>query len=125
MYIEWNPSPLGAHVGDCSVRAISKVLDIDWATAYTMLCVRGFDLYDMPSSNAVVNSLLTMRGFERGTVPNTCPDCYTIEDFAADHPHGTFVVGTGNHLVAICDGDVYDNWDSTGEIPIFFWEKKK
>lgn len=124
MYQMWNPSPLGARVGDCSVRAVSKVLGVDWETAYTMLCLRGFDLCDMPNSNAVINALLTSKGFERGIVPNTCPECYTIADFANDHPQGTYVVGTGDHVVAVEDGTIFDSWDSSTETAIFYWGKK-
>lgn len=124
MFSMWNPSPTGARVGDCSVRAISKVLGVDWETAYTMLCLKGFDLYDMPNSNAVINALLTSKGFNRSVIPNTCPDCYTIGEFADDHPQGIYVVGTGDHVAAVVGGTVYDTWDSSNEIPIFYWEKR-
>lgn len=50
MYTMWNPSPTGAKVGDCAVRAVSKALGTDWGTAYTMLCVKGFEMADMPSA---------------------------------------------------------------------------
>lgn len=53
MYTMWNPSPTGAKVGDCAVRAVSKALGTDWGTAYTMLCVKGFEMADMPNSNAL------------------------------------------------------------------------
>ena len=123
MYEYWNPSPNGMRVGDCSVRALSKILGIDWETAYTMLCLKGFSRFDMPNSNAVINSALAEHGFMREVIPNTCPDCYTIGDFAEDHPEGKYVVGTGDHVVAVVDGKIYDTWDSSNEIPIFYWEK--
>lgn len=123
MYSMWNPSPTGARVGDCSVRAVAKALGVDWETAYTMLCLKGFDMYDMPNSNAVINSLLTGKGFVREVIPNMCPDCYTIGDFAEDHPEGTYVVGTGDHVVAVSGGTIYDSWDSSREIPIFYWKR--
>ena len=65
MYVEWNPSPSGAKVGDCAVRAVAKALGTDWQTAYAMLCIRGMELYDMPNSNAVINAVLTDNGFDR------------------------------------------------------------
>ena len=123
MFVVWNPSPVGARIGDCSVRAVAKALGVDWETAYTMLCLKGYELYDMPNSNAVINALLIDRGFERGIIPNTCPDCYTIADFAEDHPKGTYVVGTGDHVVCITDGVINDTWDSSNEIPIYYWRK--
>lgn len=125
MWVFYNPSPAGAKVGDCSVRAISKALGVDWETAYTMLCLEGFTLSDMPNSNAVINSLLMSKGFEREIIPNTCPNCYTIGDFANDHPNGTYVVGTGDHIVCITDGGkIWDTWDSSSEIPIYYYTKR-
>ena len=35
-YVEWNPNPVGRKVGDCSIRAISKALGVDWETAYAL-----------------------------------------------------------------------------------------
>lgn len=124
MYRYYNPSPVGARTGDCSVRAISKALDVDWETAYAMLVFQGFRSYDMPSSNAIIGAVLRGFGFSRKRLPDYCPDCYTIEDFAKDHPHGTYVVCTGNHVVCVKNGIVYDAWDSSQEVPQFYWERK-
>lgn len=123
VWIEYNPSPAGARVGDCSVRAIAKALNVDWYEAYALLAAKGYDLLDMPSSNAVWGAVLKDNGFERHLIPNTCPSCYTIGDFARDHPFGTYVVGTGNHVVTIESGSVWDSWDSSNEIAFYFWEK--
>ena len=125
MYVEWNPSPTGAKVGDCAVRAVSKALDTDWQTAYAMLCIRGMELYDMPNSNAVINAVLTDNGFDRKAIPMTCPYCYTVEEFAKENPSGTYVLGTGDHVVCVTDGDINDSWDSSKEIPIYYWEKRR
>ena len=124
MYQEWNPSPIGAKVGDCAVRALAKALGTDWETAYTMLCAKGFEMCDMPNSNAVINAVLTSNGFVRNIIPNTCPACYTVGQFAAENPHGTYVLGTGSHVVAVVDGVINDSWDSSSEYPVYFWEKR-
>ena len=120
----YNPSPVGRNVGDCSVRAVAKALNTDWETAYAMISLNGYLMGDMPSSNAVWGATLRQEGFKRYAIPNSCPDCYTIEQFAEDHPKGTYVVGTGNHVVTIRDGLVFDSWDSTREIPQFYWSKE-
>ena len=124
-WIQYNPSPVGRNVGDCSVRAVAKALDTDWETAYAMIAMNGYLMGDMPSSNAVWGAVLRQNGFSRYAVPNTCPDCYTIGDFADDHPHGVYVVGTGNHVCTIRDGVIFDSWDSRSEIPQFYWSKKE
>lgn len=123
-WIHFNPSPVGRNVGDCAVRAIAKALDTDWESAYALIALNGYLMADMPSSNAVWGAVLRQNGFYRHAVPNTCPDCYTIGDFAEDHPEGVFVVGTGNHVCTIRDGNVFDSWDSTREIPQFYWSKE-
>ncbi|MBP5422455.1 MAG: hypothetical protein J6Y78_08460 [Paludibacteraceae bacterium] len=108
-------------IGDCSVRAISKVLDIPWQSAYIDQATIGLDIGDMPSSNEVIAKVLRDRGFDKASVPNTCKDCYTISEFAHNNPYGRFLVGTGSHVVAVIDGDYYDTWDSGDEIPIYVW----
>lgn len=124
MWIYYQPNPTARNVGDCSVRAISKALDIDWETAYLEIVKAGFVMGDMPSSDSVWGAVLRQNGFKRAAVPNTCPDCYTAEEFAEDHPVGTFVVGFGGHVVTIVDGDIYDSWHSENEIPIYYWFKE-
>lgn len=79
---------------------------------------------DLPNSDAVWGAFLKSRGFRRFAIPDTCPDCYTVADFAEDHPDGTYAVGTGSHVVAVTDGGNYfDSWDSGSEVPIFYWRK--
>ena len=123
MYIEFNNNPVGRRVGDCSVRAVSKALGTDWETAYAMIVTNGFAMGDMPSSNSVWGAVLRQNGFQKKAIPNTCPDCYTFADFAKDNPRGTFVLGTGTHVATVVDGDLYDSWDSSDEIPIYVWYK--
>ena len=78
MWIEYNPNPAGRRVGDCSVRAISAALGVDWETAYKLVTKAGFDMADMPSSNGVWGAVLRQYGFYREAIPNICPDCYTV-----------------------------------------------
>lgn len=120
----YNPSPTGRNVGDCAVRAVAKALDLDWETAYAMIAKNGFLMGDMPSSNSVWGSVLREHGFARYSIPSECPDCYTIENFADENHAGLYVVGTGNHVVCIKDGTVYDSWNSLQEVPQYYWHKK-
>jgi hypothetical protein len=86
MYIKYNPNPVSTrNVDDCVVRAITKALNIDWETAYALLANNGFLMGDLMNSNLVWGSVLRQYGFKRSSIPNTCPDCYTISDFCKDH----------------------------------------
>ena len=123
----YNPNPAGRAVGDCSVRAVAAALGVDWETAYAMIARNGFLMGDMPSSNSVWGAVLRQNGFYRKAIPDSCPNCYTAEDFAKDNPRGIFVLGFGGHVATVVDGDLYDSWDSSQEIPVYVWyrpEKK-
>lgn len=125
MWKFYNPNPTGRAVGDCSVRAVAKALNVDWETAYALICINGYNIGDMPSSDSVWSSVLRQNGFYRKNLPNTCPDCYTAEDFCKDYPHGTYVLGFGGHVATVVDGILYDVWDSSREIPQFVWYRKE
>lgn len=120
---KYNPNPAGRSVGDCAIRAIAAALGVDWETAYAMITENGFQMGDMPSSNSVWGSVLRQHGFRRYALPNTCPECYTLGQFAEDHPEGIYVVGMGNHVATIRDGWIMDSWDSSRELPQYYWKK--
>ena len=124
MYVYTNPNPTGRMVGDCAIRAVSVALNVDWETSYALIAKAGFLMGDMPSSNSVWGAVLRQHGFIRKSLSNTCPDCYTAEDFCEDHPRGTFVLGFGNHVATVIDGNLYDAWDSSQEVPQYYWERK-
>ena len=123
-YINYNPNPMGLSVGDCTIRAISKILNLSWEETYLNLVVQGYKMFDMPSANRVWGSFLKDNGFIKVNIFDFCPDCYTIREFCNDNPVGIFLVGTGEHVVAIIDGDYYDSWDSGNEIPIYYFKRR-
>ena len=125
MWVQYNPNPVNRSVGDCAIRALTKALDVDWETAYLLTTANGYGMGDMPSADSVWGSVLRQNGFYRDSIPNTCPDCYTAANFAQDHPHGVYVLGFGGHVATIQDGDIYDSWDSSNEIPQFYWYRKE
>jgi len=122
-YVYYNPNPSSNRqsIGDCVVRAISKIMNYSWDRTYAELCVEGFTLKDFGNSNTVWDSYLRKHGFVRNVIPNTCPSCYTVLDFCHDNPDGVFLLATGSHVVAVVDGDYYDSWDSGNEVPIYYY----
>jgi hypothetical protein len=120
-YEYFNNNPAGRRVGDCAVRAVSKALNIDWEKAYVMLAVNGFIMADIMNANNVIASVLRQNGFYRKSIDNTCPDCFSVKDFCKENPKGTFVLGTGAHVVTAIDGNYYDVWDSGDEIITYVW----
>lgn len=125
MFVRYNPNPAGRNVGDCSVRAVAKALDISWEDAYAKIASNGYAMGDMPSSDSVWGSVLRQNGFYREAIPNECPDCYTAKDFCKDNPYGIYVLGFGGHVATVVDGDLYDSWNSENEIPVYVWYRKE
>ena len=124
MYVYWNNNPQGLSIGDCVIRAVSAALGQPWERTYIDLCIEGFMFSDLPNSNAVWASYLRSKGFKMYTLPDTCPDCYTVSRFAQEHPEGVFIVATGSHVVCVKSGDILDNWDSSREIVTYYFKKQ-
>lgn len=123
-FILYNPNPANHYAGDCVVRAICKLTNSDWDSVFMDLSMTAFKMKEMPSTNHVWGAYLYSKGFARKVIPNTCPDCYSIREFAFDHPIGKFAVATGEHVAAVIDGNYYDAWDSGNEVPVYYWEKE-
>lgn len=121
----FNPNPAGKFVGDCTIRGICKLLNKSWDEVYAGTTFQGFVHKDMPSGNSIWGTYLKRQGYVRKWLPDTCPDCYTVEDFCYDNPKGRFLLALDQHVVAVVDGDYYDTWDSGKEIPIYYWTKKE
>lgn len=123
MWIYYNPNPTERSVEDCAVRAVAKALNTSWENAYVLITNAGFNMGDMPHSNSVWGAVLRQHGFYRSIIPNTCPDCYTAEDFCKEHPRGVYVLGFNTHVATVIDGNIYDSWDSSKLIPQYYWHK--
>ena len=124
MFVEMNANPLKKLVGDCVIRAICVAENKEWDDIYLEIMLKGYEMKDISSSNAVWGTYLKEIGYSRFIIPNTCPDCYTIADFVKDNPVGTFILATGTHVVAVKDGRYFDTWDSGAEVPIYYFEKE-
>ena len=127
MFRYYNANPKNLKVGDCVIRAICEAFDQPWEKIYIDLCIKGFEMADMPSSNRVWMEYLKENGWRRHIIPDTCPDCYTVEDFCGEHFQGTYILGTGSHVICVKDSNWIDTWDSGLEYPVFYWtegEKK-
>jgi len=121
---EWvydNPNPRNRRTDDCVVRAVSIASGQTWDETYAGVALTGLALSDMPNMNHVWRFYLRGLGFKRKEIQDTCPDCYTVNDFADEHPHGRYVLGTGTHAVAVVDGRVMDTFDSRELIPMYYY----
>lgn len=124
-WVLYEPNPVRTGAGDCAVRAVAKALGLSWEEAYTRLSANGFQMGNVISADEVWGSVLRQNGFTRHLVPNTCPDCYSVEDFSNDHPNGLYVVKSENHVATIVSGTLYDSWPSQDKTVIYFWTKEE
>lgn len=113
------PDPRGKM--DCVVRAICAAFDWTWERACAALSIQSFADGDNWAKDEVWGDFLEARGWTWFRLPDTCPRCYTLAEFARDHPEGAYIVGTGSHAVCVRDGVILDSWQSGGVIPLFAW----
>ena len=122
MWIRLNANPANRNVGDCVVRAIAVATGRPWTEVYDELICTARSVYDMPSSNEAWGLYLYRMGFEPFILPDACPECVTVREFARRFPHGRYIIGTGNHAVAVVGGNYIDTWDSGDCVPSYFFK---
>ena len=125
MWIFANPNPCRKEEPDCVVRAISLATEQTWDEVHEDLCRLSGVLCTMPSVNWLWGRYLSMCGFEKFMLPESCPECVTVREFTRRFPEGTYVIGTGNHAICIRNGNHMDLWDSGDEVPTYFYRKKE
>lgn len=124
MFIHYDPNPRWTgRAGDCVIRALTLAVGKSWEEVYLELSMLGFRLGDMMSANHVWGEYLRGYGYRVRPLPDTCPVCYTVRDFAAEHPSGTYVLATGSHAVTVMNGDYYDTSDTGNEVPLFYYSR--
>lgn len=123
MFKFYNPNPQGKNVGDCVIRAITKIFNRSWEQIYLDLCIQGYIMSDWGSANAVWGAYLKSKGFERRLIPDDYLNDYTVEEFCKDNPNGDYILALSSHVICVKNGDYYDSWDSGKEIPLYYWER--
>ena len=125
MYSYYNPHPSKRRIGDCVIRALTKALNKSWKDVYLELSLEGYLRCDLPNADIVWGKYLLKKGFCRRLIPDDGFGDYTVEDFCIDHPQGTYVLGTGSHAVCVQDGTIFDAWNSSREVVIYYFERQE
>ena len=119
-WLYYNPNPRKRRTGDCVIRAVCAATGKSWDEVFWGAAFAAFGLDDMPSSNIAWRLYLRSLGYKRREVTEE----YTVGEFADDHPHGVYVLGTGSHAVTARDGRIYDTFDSRPEPVLFYYYKE-
>lgn len=107
MFKYYNANPLGRHVSDCTVRAISLALDISWDTAFDMLSKYAKSQAITFSEIEFINDFLAER------FPRYCDTdkIVQLKDFLNLRLSGTWLVTMSGHITCVIDGVCYDTFD--------------
>lgn len=128
VYYQPNEKDVKDEYGDCTIRALSKALDISWIEAFdlTIPICREEQVPNIFFAPARIrNKMVESLGFKYHPVSNKKGTKRpTIEEFAQDHPHGRYICNVANHEVAVVDGRYYDTWDSGCKSLYGYFERK-
>ena len=122
MWVKYNDNPTLNITRDCAIRAVGVALDISWGQAFILLASMAYQMGETMDSDLVWGAVLRQEGFSKHLAPD-CVGCYTIAEFADEHPQGIYVMKTDGHVVAAVDGNYYDSFDSGNEPLIYYWSK--
>lgn len=115
-YYQPNDKDLKDKVGDCQVRALSKVLGLSWLEAFDLtipICreMQTYTIFDSELNKT--KEAMARLGFEYTGISNKKGSKRpTVKSFAMSHPKGKYIVSVAHHVVAVVDGMYYDTWDS-------------
>lgn len=116
---------------DCTVRSLATCLLVSYDAAFAMLADagrkshHGFDLEACARKtifrdayNDPVYFLLQKMALQKGE-----PRRYRLFDFCENNPRGRFIVGTAGHVMAVVNGDPYDDlpYHFNENRPVYSW----
>ena len=126
-YYHPNKKDLKDKYGDCTIRALSKALNVSWLEAFDLMVpicreYQASNIFDMPHN--LEAEAMKKLGFEYQGISNkrgsTRP---TVSEFARKHKKGTFILNVAHHEVAVVDGTYYDTWDCGYESLYGYYQK--
>lgn len=125
-YYQPNKKDLKDKVGDCSIRAFTKALNMDWLEVFDALYPYAREAQCLFNQKGAYEPFLKDRGWIY--TPLKRGDKQTVINFVSNHKEGTFIlyikVGFGTHLVAVEDGYFWDTWDC-GQKYVYGYYKKE
>lgn len=126
-YFQPNKKDIKDEYGDCTIRALSKALDISWLEAFDRmipLC-REYQVSNVFGAPAYIERQIVERlGFTyHGISTKKGTKRPTVDSFAKEHPKGRYILNVANHEVACVDGKYYDTWDCGYKSLYGFYER--
>lgn len=121
--------PKNWYIDDSAVRAIAKVFDTTWETAYDMLCKAGLALHDIPTSKQAISYILEKNGFEFVTLgkPKKGESRPSVKEFIEELGTNSpmYVLNLADYFVTVINGDIYDVSEDCLKPSVYsYWVKK-
>lgn len=125
-YYQPNKKDLKDDYGDCVIRALTKVLGMEWLEVFDELIPYAREIQCNPNSKPCYTKYLTDKGFKYTGISNKKGTKRpTVQSFSKDNKEGTYFLIVANHVVASVDGYFYDKWDS-GDCSLYgYWVKEE
>lgn len=109
---------------DCTVRALAKACALDYDVAYEKLqaagriCNRGFDFKKWAKTNKVYERSFTWKALQAVKGQPRM----TLAKFAEEYDDGYYIARLSKHVVAVCNGVVYDTFENRPDRCVYgYW----
>lgn len=116
IYYQPNKKDIKDKYGDCTVRALSKALNLSWLEAFDIMIpiCREYQVPNIFSAPIKERKeMMKKLGFDYFPVSNKKGSKRpTVKEFAKEHKNGTYIANVAGHEVAVVNGVYYDTWDS-------------
>ncbi len=124
-YYQPNKKDLKDKYGDCVIRALTKVLEMDWLEVFDDIHPISRELQVPFNCKPCYEAYLESKGFKYTGISNKKGSKRpTVQSFTKDHKEGTYLVIVANHVVAVSEGYFWDTWDSGEKSMYGYWEKE-
>lgn len=122
-YYQPNKKDIKDNYGDCVIRAITKVLEMDWLQVFDEITPISRELQAPHNCKPCYEAYFKQKGFTYHGISNKKGSKRpTVNSFTNEHKQGSYILVVASHLVASVDGFYYDIWDS-GECCLYgYWE---
>ena len=116
LFVPFQPNPTEVigkgKKGDCVIRALCAVMDLEWVEAFDLLVESARKTYNVPNDKENYRLVLKEAGFKEYTcMAKEGEKRMTVEGLAKNNPDARIFVKVANHATAIVNGKIMDSWN--------------
>jgi hypothetical protein len=107
--------------GDCAIRAIARLCDLNWDGAFDLAVGYCRDNHMVCSDPYLIDVMMKDLGYAKTGYKTR--ERMKVKDFCKAHTHGRYMCNVAGHVVAVVNGKYYDAWDSGEMYVTSYYEK--